>query len=135
MVIYHMSIHPIEFFFFKKKKRKKKNTDSSSSLSLQLLPNTSPLPSQKLIESVFPWKIVCKPRLGRCAVSTRYGDLQFWPIMSSILSDCYHYIHRIRTVPFMYWRIQCWNLYAEEIRMIKYCLCTWKMYIEEMVIN
>lgn len=50
-----------------KKRKKKKKTKCS----LHPLANTTALPSQKWVEAYFPWKIVVKPRRGRCAIATR----------------------------------------------------------------
>ena len=56
----------------KKKRKQQQQKNNTEPLSLRLISNTASLPSQKYVESEFPWKIVWKPRLGRCAISTRY---------------------------------------------------------------
>eukprot|EP00250_Pteridium_aquilinum_P002084 c12288_g1_i1 orf=48-1733(+) len=56
----------------KQRKRKKKKNKSKVSSSLSVLGSTTtPLPSQKCLEARFPWKVVIRPRRGRCAVATR----------------------------------------------------------------
>lgn len=55
----------------RKKKKKTKSKGSSSSFSLQMLAVATPLPSQKCVEAHYPWKIVTRPRRGRCAIATR----------------------------------------------------------------
>lgn len=51
----------------KKKKKKKANSHPPDCTRepFQLLP------SQELVESLFPWKAVLRPRRGRCAIATR----------------------------------------------------------------
>lgn len=52
----------------KKKKKKKKSNSHTADSSRELF---QVLPSQELVESLFPWKAVLRARRGRCAIATR----------------------------------------------------------------
>lgn len=58
----------VEVAAAKSKKKKKKKKADSNAAALEPL---QVLPSQKLVESLFPWKTVIRPSRGRCAVATR----------------------------------------------------------------
>ncbi|KAG0622645.1 hypothetical protein M758_3G113400 [Ceratodon purpureus] len=52
----------------KKKKKKKKVNSHGPDSSAEVF---QALPSQKLVESLFPWTAVMRPRRGRCAIAAR----------------------------------------------------------------
>lgn len=54
----------------KNKKKKKKKSKSHLMLLGGFVPGPA-LPSQTLVESLFPWKMVVRPSRGRCAIAVR----------------------------------------------------------------
>lgn len=54
----------------KSKKKKKKENSNAQGLN-RSGEYFQALPSQKLVESLFPWTAVMRPRRGRCAIAAR----------------------------------------------------------------
>lgn len=62
---------PVETHKSKNKKKKKKKKPKSHSTTLGGFVPGPVLPSQTLVESLFPWKMVVRPSRGRCAIAVR----------------------------------------------------------------
>ncbi|KAL3696784.1 hypothetical protein R1sor_010860 [Riccia sorocarpa] len=67
-----------------KKKKKKKSKSKSSS--------DKPLPTQKFVDQLFPWRALNKPNVGRCAVASR--DIKAGEIV--VAEHCVIFIPRSR---------------------------------------
>jgi hypothetical protein len=61
---------PVQTQKSKNKKKKKKKAKSHSTSLGGFVPGPC-LPSQTLVESLFPWKMVVRPSRGRCAIAVR----------------------------------------------------------------
>lgn len=61
---------PVQTHKSKNKKKKKKKPKSDSTSLGGFVPGPV-LPSQTLVESLFPWKMVVRPSRGRCAIAVR----------------------------------------------------------------
>ena len=62
---------PVQTHKSNKNKKKKKKKPKSHSTSLGGFVPGPGLPSQTLVESLFPWKMVVRPSRGRCAIAVR----------------------------------------------------------------